>query len=56
MRETDKYFKFLVNINGTAGDTYTILGQDSTITYNDSQITTSSTYTVGSTKEDKLQQ
>ena len=49
MRETDKYFKFLVNINGTAGDTYTILGQDSTITYNDSQITTSSTYTVGST-------
>ena len=49
MRETDKYFKFLVNINGNTGDTYRIAGQDSTITYNDSQITTSSTYTVGST-------
>ena len=31
------------------GETYRISGQDSTITYNDSQITTSSTYTVGST-------
>ena len=49
MRETDKYFKFLVTINGTAGDTYRITGQDSTITYNNNQITTSSTYTVGST-------
>lgn len=49
MRETDKYFKFLVDIQGTAGDEYTITGQDSTITYNGSQVTTSSTYTVGST-------
>lgn len=49
MRETDKYFKFLVNIDGTSGDNYTILGQDSTVTYNESQITTSSSYTVGNT-------
>lgn len=49
MRETDKYFKFLVSINGTNGDTYRISGQDSRITYNDTQINTSSTYTVGST-------
>ncbi len=49
MRETDKYFKFLVTINGTSGDTYTITGQDSTITYNNNQISTSSTYTVGNT-------
>jgi len=49
MRETDKYFKFLVTINGTSGDTYRITGQDSTITYNNSQVTTSSTYTVGNT-------
>ena len=49
MRETDKYFKFLVNIQGTSGAQYTITGQDSTITYNGSQVTTSSTYTVGNT-------
>ena len=49
MRETDKYFKFLVSINGTNGDTYRISGQDSTITYNNTQISTNSTYTVGST-------
>lgn len=49
MRENDKYFKFLVTIDGTSGDTYRIAGQDSTITYNGTQITTSSTYTVGST-------
>ncbi len=49
MRETDKYFKFLVTIDGTNGDTYTIVGQDSTITYNNSSVNTSNTYTVGST-------
>lgn len=49
MREADKYFKFLVNIDGEAGDTYTILGQDSTVTYNNNQVSTSSTYTVGNT-------
>lgn len=49
MRETDKYFKFLVNIQGTSGQQYTITGQDSTITYDDNQVTTSSTYTVGNT-------
>ncbi len=49
MRETDKYFKFLVTINGTNGATYRISGQDSRITYNDTQINTSSTYIVGST-------
>ena len=49
MRETDKYFKFLVNIDGTSGESYTILGQDNTVIYNNSQISTSSTYTVGST-------
>ena len=49
MRETDKYFKFLVSINGTNGDTYRISGQDSTVTYNSNTVNTSSTYTVGST-------
>ena len=49
MRDTDKYFKFLVNIDGTSGESYTILGQDSTVTYNNNQISTSSTYTVGNT-------
>ena len=49
MRETDKYFKFLVSINGTNGDTYRISGQDSTVTYNNNTVNTSSTYTVGST-------
>ncbi len=49
MREPEKYFKFLVNINWTQGDTYRIFGQDSTITYNEQQINTSNTYTVGST-------
>lgn len=49
MRETDKYFKFLVTINGPNGATYRISGQDSTVNYNNSQITTSSTYTVGNT-------
>ena len=49
MRETDKYFKFLVSINGTNGDTYRISGQDSTVTYNSNTVNTSNTYTVGST-------
>ena len=49
MRETDRYFKFLVNINGASGDVYTISGQDSTVTYNGASINTNSTYTVGST-------
>ena len=49
MRETDKYFKFLVTIHGTNGDQYTIAGQDSVVTYNGVSVNTSSTYTVGST-------
>ena len=48
MRETDKYFKFLVTINGTNGNTYRISGQDSNITYDNAQINTDTTYTVGS--------
>lgn len=49
MRETDKYFKFLVSIDGTNSDIYRISGQDSTVTYNSNTVNTSSTYTVGST-------
>jgi len=49
MRDADKYFKFLVNIDGTSGDEYTILGQDSKVTYNNSQVSTSSSYIVGNT-------
>ena len=49
MRETNKYFKFLVAINGTNGDQYTISGQDSQVTYEGISVNTSSTYTVGNT-------
>ena len=49
MRNSDEYFKFLVTINGTSGDTYTILGQDSSVEYNGGTVNTSSTYTVGQT-------
>ena len=49
MRETDRYFKFLVTINGTNGDQYRINGQDAQISYEGITINTSSTYTVGST-------
>ena len=49
MREPDKYFKFLVTINGTNGDQYTISGQDAQVSYNGVAINTSSTYTVGNT-------
>ena len=49
MREADKYFKFLVTINGTNGDEYRITGQDATVSYNGVNVNTSSTYTVGST-------
>ena len=50
MRNSDKYFKFNVVINGTNGDIYTIQGQDAIVSYdgNDS-VSTSSSYTVGQT-------
>ena len=51
MADLNKYFKVKVDIKGTAGDTYAIVGQDSTIKYNGETITTSNTYTVGSTDQ-----
>ena len=48
MADPDKYFKVKVIINCTSGDTYTITGQDSSITYNGSSVNTSSIYTCGS--------
>ena len=45
--KTTDYFKVKVIIAGNTGDTYTISGQDSSITYGGSQITPSTTYTVG---------
>lgn len=47
MANLDEYFKFKLEINGTSGDEYVILGQDDTVTYGDTQITTDSTYNVG---------
>ena len=47
MANVNEYFKFKVVITGQTGDTYTISGQDSSITYGGSQITPSTTYTVG---------
>ena len=49
MRETDKYFKYLVTINGDQGAQYTISGQDAQVSYNGVNVNTSSTYTVGNT-------
>ena len=48
MASLNKYFKYKVIIGGNTGDTYTISGQDSSITYNGTTITPSTTYTVGS--------
>jgi len=47
MADLNKYFKIKVNINGAQGDTYTITGQDPTVEYEGTTVTTSNTYTVG---------
>ena len=48
MADIEKYFKVKVNIEGETGETYTILGQDTTgVTYNGASVTPSTVYTVG---------
>ncbi len=47
LADTEEYFKFKVNINGTTGDKYVISGQDATVTYGGASVSTSTTYTVG---------
>lgn len=51
MADEGEYFKFLLTIDGTTGDTYTITGQDTSITYGGSTVTPSTTYTVGATPQ-----
>ncbi len=47
LANTNEYFKFLVTINGRAGDEYTITGQDESVTYNGETITPVSTFVIG---------
>ena len=47
MADLNKYFKIKVTINGEQGETYTITGQDPTVNYEGTTVTTSNTYTVG---------
>ncbi len=48
MADKTEYFKFKVNIEGgNTGDTYTIIGQDTNVTYNGSTFAAPTTYTVG---------
>ncbi len=46
LANTEEYFKFLVKINGRAGDSYTIDGQDANVTYGGENITTTSNFVV----------
>lgn len=47
LANTEEYFKFLVTINGRTGDQYTVNGQDNSVTYGGTTLTTSSAYIVG---------
>lgn len=47
MADPDEYFKFKIDIDGNIGDQYVISGQDNTVNYNGTEITTNSIYTVG---------
>ena len=46
LADTGEYFKFKIRIMGNVGDTYQVLGQDSTVTFEDEVINTNDTYTV----------
>lgn len=47
LADKDQYFKFKVDIKSTSTGTYTIIGQDATVTYGGQQVTTSNIYTKG---------
>ena len=47
LADTEEYFKFQVRINGRTGDTYTINGQDDSVSYDGETVDTVSTFVVG---------